>query len=80
MDLEGGSRGPQENLQRVGPHSWSVPAVWWSHLAGVLLFESRRLLQEKSEGVAELRSGPGLDVLAGVDDFPATRRDTQRPR
>lgn len=51
-----------------------------SHLAGVLLFESRRLLQEKSEGVAELRSRPGPDVPARVHDFPAARRDTQRPR
>lgn len=36
----------------------------WSHLAWVLLFESRRLLEEEFEGVAELRSGPRPAILA----------------
>lgn len=50
----------------------------WSHLAGVLLFESRRLLEEEFEGVAELRSGSRLAILARVDDLPAARRHEQR--
>lgn len=64
----------------VFPCGDSVNSWGWSevtHLSGVLLFESWRLLEEESEGVAELRSSPGPAILARVDDLPATRQDGQ---
>lgn len=48
------------------------------HLAWVLLFESRCLLEEEFEGVAELRSSPRPAVLARVNDLPATSKDRQK--
>jgi len=50
------------------------------HLAGALLSEGRCLLEEESDGVAELRSGLGLAVLTRVDDLPATRKDREAIR
>lgn len=49
------------------------------HLAWVLLFESRSLLEEEFEGVAELRASPRPAVLAWVNDLPAAGKQGQRP-
>lgn len=42
-----------------------------AHLARVLLLESRCLLEEELEGVAELRSSPRRAEPTRVDDLPA---------
>lgn len=67
-------------------HWQPLHSLWWlseqlrlargrplPHLARVLLFESRRLLEEEFEGVAELKSSSRPAILAWVDDLPATR-------
>ncbi|TNN39221.1 hypothetical protein EYF80_050605 [Liparis tanakae] len=59
----------------IQPHADLKSAQSAPHLAGVLLPERRRLLEEESDGVAELRSGLGPAALTRVDDLPAARKD-----